>query len=197
MKSEYISTEVWKVLYSRMTYENALAIRVSLETGLRIGDVVALPRAALQGSVLRYVAAKTGKEGRASLSADLARRLPQIASREWIFPSRSGKTHRARQTVYKDLKAVARSMGVDENVTPHSARKTYAVGVYRADGLKACQKRLQHDREATTLIYALADKLSAQEAPAQALTSPEAIDRIAQLILERLAEYLKRGDALT
>lgn len=173
-----------------MNYENALAIRLSLETGMRIGDAVALPKSALNGRELTFKAQKTGKSAKAVLSADLARRLSTVAGKSWIFPGRDPRKHRTRQAVYKDLRAVAKQYGVAEHVSPHSARKTHAVGVYRSDGLKACQERLQHDREATTLIYALADKITAERLPVTALDNDDIVDKVASKVVEALKKIL-------
>lgn len=172
-----------------MNYENALAVRLSLETGMRIGDAVALPKSAINGRKVTFMAQKTGKGAEMEISADLARRLSTIAGVAWIFPGRDPQKHRTRQAVYKDLRAVAKQYGVAEHVSPHSARKTYAVGVYRSDGLKACRERLQHDREGTTLLYALADKITAERLPVAALDNGDLVDRVAGKVVEALKKY--------
>lgn len=50
-------------------------------------------------------------------------------------------------------------------VSPHSARKVYAVNYYHSHGddIEATRRALNHDRESTTLIYALADLISERE----------------------------------
>ena len=68
--------------------------------------------------------------------------------------------------------------------------KTHAVGVYHSDGLKACQERLQHDREATTLIYALADKITAERLPVTALDNNDLVDKVASKVVEALKKIL-------
>ncbi len=176
-----------------MNYENALAVRLSLETGMRIGDAVALPKSAINGRKVTFMAQKTGKTAEAEISADLARRLSAIAGREWVFAGRDPRKHRTRQAVYKDLRAVAKQYGVAEHISPHSARKTYAVGVYRADGLKACQERLQHDSEGTTLLYALADKITAERLPVAAFESGDLVDRVAQKVIDGLKKYFSEN----
>ncbi len=173
-----------------MCYENALAIRLSLETGLRIGDVVALPFGALNGNEVSFRASKTGKEGKSTISADLARRLRTIAVDGYLFAGRDKGKHRTRQAVYKDLRAVAKRLGVKAHVSPHSARKTYAVGEYHARGLKAVQRDLQHDREETTLIYALADKLTESLVPVRSLDDDSTVERVAQRVVELLTAKL-------
>lgn len=142
-----------------MHHENALAVEVSLETGLRIGDVVALRRDQLDGQRLRFVASKTGKPGVKRISAQLAKQLRQIAGTVYIFEYRTDPNkHRTRQAVWRDVKSAAAACSIHQNAAPHSARKTYAVEVFHAGGLPAARKELQHDSYGTTLLYALSDK---------------------------------------
>jgi integrase len=172
-----------------MNYENALALRLSLETGMRVGDVVALKTENLIGNAVSFIAQKTSKSATCEISKDLARRLKTISGKEWVFVGRDGKKHRTRQAVYKDLKNVAKSFGVVENVTPHSARKTFAVDDYRKNGIKGCQKHLQHDNEITTLIYALSDKITQERLPAKTLDNDDLIEKVSQKVIEGLKKF--------
>lgn len=61
MRADYISPTIYQKIYHLLTYENALALRTSLETGLRISDVLKIKKDDLQGRTLEYVAQKTGK----------------------------------------------------------------------------------------------------------------------------------------
>lgn len=48
-----------------------------------------------------------------------------------------------------------------ENVGPHSARKIFAVDLYRRTGdLEAVRKALNHSDQAVTMVYAMADELT-------------------------------------
>ena len=189
MKAEYISKDVWKTLYSRMNYENALALRLSLETGMRVGDVLALTPDAINGTNVSFVAQKTHKNAEVQISSDLAKRLKTISGEKYVFVGRDERKHRTRQAVYKDLKNVAKAYGLLENVTPHSARKTYAVEDYRKNGMKACQKHLQHDNELTTLIYALSDKITQERIPVKALDNDDLIEKVAEKVIEGLKKF--------
>lgn len=160
MKTDYIEPWLYGKIFHLMTYENALALRVSLETGLRIGDVLSLKPENLQGTTLHYTAQKTGKSGKKKLSADLAKKLRKVADKEWVFPGRSGEGHRTRQAVWKDVKRASKIAKVDGNAGCHSARKTYAVNLFHKNGLTDVQKELQHDNAGTTVLYAYADVLS-------------------------------------
>ena len=48
MRSQYVPPETLSALERRMQRANALALRVSAATGLRIGDMLALPCSALE-----------------------------------------------------------------------------------------------------------------------------------------------------
>jgi hypothetical protein len=103
---------------------------------------------------------KTGKPDKKVVSADLAKRLRQIANNGRLFDGRFGDKPRTRQTVWKDVKKAAKQLQLDGNIAPHSARKTYAVEDFREHGLAETQKHLQHDRISTTMLYAFSDLIS-------------------------------------
>lgn len=159
MRTDYIKSELYHKIYLRMSYENALALRTSLETGMRIGDVLALEVENLSGRTITYTAQKTGKSGKAVISADLSNRLRKIAGKNFVFEGRGGNKPRTRQAVWKDVKKATRGF-FDENVAPHSARKTFAVEDFQENGLPHTQKVLQHDRTDTTVLYAFADMIT-------------------------------------
>lgn len=166
VKSQYIDKDRFEFLLAAMTVpDNALALRVSLETGMRIGDVLRLRAENVsEDGTINAIAQKTGKPIMARLSASTARLITARGAAGWVFPSPLDATkHRARQTVWRALKKAARLCGVRENTTPHSARKIYAVEEFRARGLASVQERLGHDRIDTSMIYAFADKLAPRD----------------------------------
>lgn len=197
MRTDYIKSELYNKIYLRMTYENALALRTSLETGLRIGDVLAIKVADLNGRTLTYTAQKTKKQGRAVLSSDLAHRLKKIAGRVYVFEGRNGDKPRTRQAVWKDVKQATKGMFA-ENVAPHSARKTFAVEDFQEHGLPHTQKALQHDRVDTTMLYAFADMLTAKHKKSVPLDIDDFAYKIAYLVVkefERTFELTKIGES--
>lgn len=163
MRSDYLRPENYAKLFAFMQYPNVLACRVSLETGMRIGDVLALTPGDLKGRTIRFVASKTGKPGRAVISKDLADRLRQTAGEEYIWPKLGGKPgHRCRQTVWNDVKRAAaalKSAGllIGGNITPHSARKTFAVTDAEKNGILHTQAALQHRNKETTKLYVFSE----------------------------------------
>lgn len=164
MRTDYIKPSIYKEVYQLMQYENALALRCSLETGLRIGDVLKMRPADIQGRTITYTAQKTGKAGKKVVSADLAKRLKQISDKNFVFPGRFGNKPRTRQTVWKDVKKASKELKIQGNLSCHSARKTYAVEEFHNEGLTKTQKELQHNRLDTTMLYAYSDMLTGGKA---------------------------------
>lgn len=166
MRTDYIEPDVYKLIFMHMTYDNALALEVSLATGLRIGDVLKIRPSDVQSDGIHYIAEKTNKIGVAPISRRLADKLLKNANKCWCFPHRDSPRlkHRTRQAVWKDVKRAAdlvKAAGVlgDQNVAPHSSRKTFAVCDKAAHGADHTQAALQHSSRSTTEIYTEADKL--------------------------------------
>lgn len=92
MKAQYIDKGKFKHLYAVMQYENVLALRVALETGMRIGDVLALRVENLRARTISYVAQKTGKRDKKVIDTHTADELRRNASNGWLFPGRDPKS---------------------------------------------------------------------------------------------------------
>lgn len=140
-----------------MSSEEFLPLWLSLETGLRIGDVVELRNSALRSDGVHYKAKKTGKRGVAPVSAALRKRLKTRSA--WLFPSpyKVGQ-HLTRQAVWSRIKRAGHRAGLDlDGLSPHSMRKVFAVELYRERGFEAVKAALQHTYSSTTEIYSFAD----------------------------------------
>ena len=169
MRAEWAPKETLELLLTAMMPANRLAIRASMATGLRIGDVLAFKTAQVRQQRWTVKEQKTGKLRRVYLPAKLCEDILAQAGRIWAFEGRSdAKKHRTRDAVYKDLRRVATLYRVDgkklvEHISPHSARKVYAVEAYQKTGsLRKVQELLNHEDEAVTMLYALADVLTAR-----------------------------------
>lgn len=192
MRTDYLNPQLYNRLYACMTYENVLALRVALETGLRIDDVLSLRADQITRRTISGMAHKTDKEFRKSVSADLAKRLAALTPNKggYIFPHRLDPLrHRTRQAVWVNMKMAARRLGVELNAAPHSARKTYAVEMFRDKGLEQTQRELQHDRISTTMLYAFSDMLCGAQHQTQDIVD---MDAFAEIIAEKVAEKLKK-----
>lgn len=162
MRSEWINDENMNHVLAAMMPANRLAIEVSMATGLRIGDVLQLTREQAEKGRFTVYEAKTGKRRPVRLPTAIQRRCMELAGPVYVFTARSNaKRHRTRQAVYKDVVRAAKAFRLYERVTPHSARKIYAVRqLDRTGDIAKVQAALNHDRPSTTMIYAMSRELT-------------------------------------
>lgn len=157
LKSRYLEDQDIKMLRSIIGETAFLPLLVSLETGIRIGDVVRLKVSDVRKDGIHYTAQKTNKKGVAKISQYLRNSLRKKG--KWLFPSpyKPGK-HLTRQAVWSRIKTAGKNAGIElSGLSPHAMRKVFAVELYREKGFKAVQEALQHNNSATTEIYTFAD----------------------------------------
>lgn len=157
-------------ILAALTYENRLAILVSLLTGLRIGDVLSLRARDLLSERITVTEEKTLKRRTVRIPVKLRDELLSISGKIFVFENRvSARKHRTRQAVYKDIKRASKAFRIKGNVSCHTARKVYAVKEYKKDfNVARVKKLLNHSSEAVTMIYAIADELTARRRGGQA-----------------------------
>lgn len=167
MKTIYITTEQVEKIAAHLSPWEWLTLWVSCETGLRVGDVVALRWQQITPSGIFFKAQKTGKWGLASISERLFREL-KLSRRAtaWVFPSpKDPRKHLTRQAIWYRVKRACERSGIDpDGIAPHSFRKYFAVETFKREGLKATQAALQHDRTITTEDYAMSDFITGANA---------------------------------
>lgn len=148
-------------------------IEVLYATGLRVSELVSLPRTAVAADrPFLYVRGKGDKErvvplsarARAAVSAYLTvlgaeggqkDGHKQTLATKWLFPSRGASGHLTRQQFALLLKDLGRRAGVDPaRLSPHVLRHAFATHLlaHGAD-LRAVQKMLGHSDISTTQIY--------------------------------------------
>jgi integrase/recombinase XerD len=136
-------------------------------TGLRVSELVALPRAAaLSRDRFLVVRGKGGKERLVPLT-EAARKAARAhlelmetetekpRQKRWLFPADSADGHLTRQAFGRDLKDLAIAAGLaPERVSPHVLRHAFASHLLQngAD-LRVVQELLGHADIATTQIY--------------------------------------------
>lgn len=145
-------------------------LEVLYATGLRVSELVSLPRDVLRGDArVLTVKGKGGRERMVPLSASAVRALKDYLSlgagteddlsetvaTRWLFPSKSVQGHLTRQRFGQDLKEVAEEAGLDpERVSPHVLRHAFASHLLdRGADLRAVQQLLGHADISTTEIY--------------------------------------------
>ena len=138
-------------------------------TGLRVSELVTLPRSVLTGD--RRLLAVKGKGGRERIvpltpaARDALDRYlgvgredddvaPMIATR-WLFASRGAQGHLTRQRLAQELKDLAVAAGIDQDrVSPHVLRHAFASHLLdRGADLRSVQQLLGHADISTTQIY--------------------------------------------
>lgn len=159
-KTEYLLDQQVKLVLAALMPSNGLACEVSLHTGLRISDVLSLKTEQIKPRFW-VKESKTGKSKMVGLPDDLRQRLLAQAGSVYVFENRlNPNKHRTRQAVWADVKRVQKAFRFGQNVGPHSFRKDYAVRLMEKYGdIEKVRRALNHDRETTTAIYAMADVL--------------------------------------
>lgn len=159
MRSEWAPKGEIQHILAALSPQNRLACEVSLFTGLRINDVLALKPSQVAKQRFTVYEQKTGKPRRVRLPNDLVERCLLCSGQHFVFENRlNGRKHRTRQAVYKDLMRAAKVFGVHKHISPHSLRKVFAVEEFEKSGdLQRVKKLLNHSSEAVTLLYAMSN----------------------------------------
>ena len=149
----------------------ALRLRALLEvlyaTGLRVSELVSLPRSVLDGDgKVLIVRGKGGRErmvpltpsARAALDDYLKTPLEDVnrtPKTRFLFASRSSEGHLTRQRLAQELKELAEVAGLDaRGVSPHVLRHAFASHLLdRGADLRSVQQLLGHADISTTQIY--------------------------------------------
>ncbi|MCB1533973.1 MAG: site-specific tyrosine recombinase XerD [Rhodoblastus sp.] len=136
-------------------------------TGLRVSELVALPKSAARTKeAFLTVRGKGGRDRLVPLTPAareavvafreaLKRAAPALAESKWLFPSDAESGHLTRQAFARDLKALAASVGIPAaSISPHVLRHAFASHLLQngAD-LRIVQELLGHADISTTQIY--------------------------------------------
>lgn len=147
-------------------FRSVALIEILYATGLRITELVSLPRAAIEGkNNFMIVRGKGGKERMVPLSkparravADylvLLKAAPKFADSRWLFPSRSQAGHLTRIRAFQIIKGLAAKAGLRaDKVSAHVLRHAFATHLLGGGAdLRSVQKLLGHSDISTTQIY--------------------------------------------
>ena len=145
----------------------ACLLELLYATGLRVSELVALPRSAAQTKEpFIFVRGKGGRErvvpltgearrGMSAYRALLEKSRPKASAGPWLFPADSASGHLTRQAFARDLKLCAAVAGIaPKRISPHVLRHAFASHLLQngAD-LRVVQELLGHADISTTQIY--------------------------------------------
>jgi integrase/recombinase XerD len=152
----------------------ALRLHALLEmlyaTGMRVSELVSLPRSVLQGDArVLTIKGKGGRERLVPLNAEACAALERYLSvgtaaeddvapmlkTKWLFPSKGDLGHLTRQRLGQELKELAAEAGLaPDRVSPHVRRHAFASHLLdRGADLRSVQQLLGHADISTTQIY--------------------------------------------
>ena len=141
-------------------------LEVLYSTGMRVSELISLPLSDFikindllqikgKGGVYRHVA--FNKESKKMIEMWLLHRssIEKFINNKYIFPSNNGIGHITRQSIYKELSELSKSINMNSaNVTPHTIRHSFATHMLnRGADLRYLQKLLGHADISTTEIY--------------------------------------------
>ncbi|SHK54599.1 tyrosine recombinase XerD subunit [Bradyrhizobium lablabi] len=146
-------------------------LEVLYATGLRVSELVALPRSAARHDARMIVVRGKGDKERlvplneasrqamadylAAMEALKPEKKKNAASSKWLFPSFGESGHLTRQHFARDLKELAASAGLAPRlVSPHVLRHAFASHLlHNGADLRIVQTLLGHTDISTTQIY--------------------------------------------
>lgn len=166
--SQAVAGKTGRELASAVRFHALLEILYA--TGMRVSELVSLPRAVLTGDTrVLVIKGKGGRERLVPLNSPARRaldrylalgsdpedRLSPLLATKWLFPSRGAEGHVTRQAFAVELKSCAENAGLDPaRVSPHVLRHAFASHLLdRGADLRTVQQLLGHADISTTEIY--------------------------------------------
>ena len=146
-------------------------LEVLYATGLRVSELVALPRTAARNDARMIVVRGKGNKERlvplndasrqamsdylAAMEAQKSEKAKGAATSKWLFPSFGESGHLTRQHFARDLKELAAASGLSPRlVSPHVLRHAFASHLlHNGADLRIVQTLLGHTDISTTQIY--------------------------------------------
>lgn len=151
--------EVARILKCTRNKKHQTLLALIYSSGLRVGEALKLKWTDIrQGEKLIYIRSGKGqKDRRVPLSDTLVDLLEKYAvayrTVDYIFEGQKGGPYSSR-SAQMVLKRSAKAAGIDQNVTLHTLRHSYATHLLESGvGLRYIQEILGHSNPKTTMLY--------------------------------------------
>ncbi|UYX52247.1 site-specific integrase [Bacillus thuringiensis] len=147
-----------KEYFKEKGLRNYILFIMSINTGLRISDILKLKVGDVRGSHISMREKKTGKQKRIQITAALKRELKwfieEREDNEYLLQSRQRRCHPiCRSMAYKILSRAAAEFGLDE-IGTHTLRKTYGYHMYmQTKNIALPMEIFNHSSERIALRY--------------------------------------------
>lgn len=152
--------EKFELLLKARSQRDYILWLVGTNTGLRIGDILKLKVEDVKGAFINLTEQKTRKKKAIKINKKLKDAIKGyikgMKNNQTLFPSRHGvnrpmSVRRCQQII----KALAEKLGIEENISTHSLRKTFAYNLYKVTGnnIGLVMEALNHSKEIITLRY--------------------------------------------
>ncbi|MDR1511813.1 MAG: site-specific tyrosine recombinase XerD [Endomicrobium sp.] len=145
-----------------MHIRNKAMLELMYATGLRVSELVNLKFSDmnLENCFLRILGKGSkerlipfGQKAKEFINIYLRKRKPALTTGDNIFISRLGKKI-SRVEFWRQLKSIAKNIGIDKNITPHTLRHSFASHLLAMGAeIRFVQEMLGHSSITTTQIY--------------------------------------------
>jgi integrase len=155
-KPKAITNAQAEKLIRRLEYRDQLLLRLAIESGLRIGDLLKLTVGQIKQTMTVYET-KSRRERTFKISPELFQDLKKYTKYKkrasiLFHSSRSASKCLHRSTIHRRIKKALR--GLKFNASAHSARKLFAYNKFaETQSLKKVQETMNHRNLMVTLAY--------------------------------------------
>lgn len=152
-----------KDLLSKQNYRDYLLLVFSINTGMKITDILSLKFSDLMNNYKHFYSSINKNNIEYILNSFLLETLKNYYNmlednddimNTYVFKSRKGKDPIDRSHAYRILNNAAKIVGIDTNVGPHTLRKTFGYHYYKQHkDIKFLQKLFKHSSSKRTFQY--------------------------------------------
>ena len=141
-------------------------LEILYSTGMRVSELISLPLSDFiqinnllqikgKGAVYRQVAFNNKAKKVIKMWLLYRSKIEIFSNNRYLFPNNDGKRHVSRQSTYKDLYQLSKSLNFNSiKVSPHKIRHSFATHLLnRGADLRSLQKLLGHADISTTETY--------------------------------------------